>query len=34
MTDAETCAQMPAGEPSISLTALAELRSFLDRVRF
>ena len=30
MTDAETCAQMSAGEPSISLAALAELRSFLD----
>ncbi len=30
MTDAETCAQMSAGEPSIGLAALAELRSFLD----
>jgi hypothetical protein len=28
--DAETCAQMSAGEPTIGLAALAELRSFLD----
>jgi hypothetical protein len=30
MTDAETCAQMSAGEPAIGLAALVELRSFLD----
>jgi len=30
MTDGETCAQISAGEPSIGLAALAELRAFLD----
>ena len=30
MMDADVCAQMSAGEPAISLAALAQLRSFLD----
>ena len=30
MMDAETCAQMSVGEPTISVPALAQLRSFLD----
>jgi hypothetical protein len=30
MTDADVCAPMSLGEPTISLTALAELRAFLD----
>ncbi len=30
MTDADVCAQMSLGEPTISLAALAELRAFLD----
>lgn len=30
MTDADLCAQMSVGEPTISLPALAELRAFLD----
>jgi hypothetical protein len=30
MTDAETCAQMSAGEPAIGLASLAELGSLLD----
>jgi hypothetical protein len=30
MTDADVCAQMSVGEPTISLAALAELRAFLD----
>jgi hypothetical protein len=30
MTDADICARMSLGEPTISLTALAELRAVLD----
>ena len=30
MMDAETCAQMSVGEPTIGVPALAQLRSFLD----
>jgi hypothetical protein len=30
MTNAEVCAQISEGEPTISLDALAQLRSFLD----
>jgi hypothetical protein len=30
MTDADVCAQMSLGEPTIGLAALAELRGFLD----
>jgi len=33
MIDAETCAQMFAGEPTIGLAALTELRSSLDSRR-
>jgi len=30
MTDADICATMSLGEPTISLAALTELRAFLD----
>jgi hypothetical protein len=33
MTDADVCAQMSVGEPTISLAALADLRAFLDSTR-
>jgi hypothetical protein len=32
MTDAAACAQVRVGEPMVGLTALLELRKFLDTV--